>query len=138
MRGHPARLELVVELGGADGCNVDDWGSNNQQGCIPERVGYGVHHWWRVWPKYCTTLKGEESAAAPTAWFWVASWPKHIHSYEFSVEWLIDMKKVLHFIWIGFHLFVVASLATKGNFENSPLLGREAMFQRPRLRCNHR
>jgi hypothetical protein len=79
-------------------------------GAISENVGYGVQRWWCVWPKYHTTLKGEEIVEA-TAWFWVASWPKHICLYAFSVEWLIDMKKVLHFIWIGHHLFVVATLA---------------------------
>jgi hypothetical protein len=34
-----------------------------------------------------------------------------IGSHAFSVEWLIVMKEALHFIWIGHHLFVVASLA---------------------------
>ena len=34
MRYHPARLGLVVVLGGADSCNVVAWGRNNQRGYI--------------------------------------------------------------------------------------------------------
>jgi hypothetical protein len=60
MQGHPSRLGLVVVLDGADGCNVVDWGSTNINRAV--YLKYVVQRWWCVWPKYCTTLKGEEIA----------------------------------------------------------------------------
>jgi len=75
-------------------------------GDVPENVGCGVQCWWCGWRRH--TMRQWRGFGSLLG-LWFGRW--WIGLYAFSVEWTIVVKRVLHFIWIGDHQFVAASLA---------------------------
>ena len=105
MQCHPARLGLVVVLGGADSCNVVAWGRNNQRGYI-----------WkcRIWSaafvvRLSEVLRGE----ADTQWgdgvvlvpFLAFDLEDDGSVYRLYVFcWVADCcEESVYFVWVGHH-----------------------------------